>query len=108
VRICIDRTGQVVFFTPRGKALFDAPSANPPSAGQRPLLGGPLVGGPVTGGPAAGRSGDPGEPLRLPGLGDDLDLETLPSHYAGAAEWTRDSDVPWAIEARAWEALDPG
>jgi hypothetical protein len=83
--------GQVVFFTPRGKAIFDAPQP----AGR---LG--------AAGPVPGRLGTPSEPLRLPGLDDDLDLDPLPDHYAGAANWTRDHKIPWAIEARAWEALD--
>jgi len=96
VRICIDLDGQVVFFTPRGKALFDAPQP----AGR---LG---VAGPVTGRPTPGRSRNPGEPLRLPGLDDDGTEDPLPDHYAGAANWTRDHKIPWAIEARAWEALD--
>jgi len=65
----------VAFFTPRGRAVFDAPTAL-----RHP---GPS---PVTG------------PSRVP--------KAL--HPSGATLWKRDSDIPWAIEARAWEALDPG
>ncbi|MEK9505292.1 hypothetical protein, partial [Gaopeijia maritima] len=28
--------------------------------------------------------------------------------YPGAARWRRDRDVPWTLEARAWEAMDSG
>jgi hypothetical protein len=30
-----------------------------------------------------------------------------PGVSSGAPEWKRDSDIPWAIEAAAIEALDP-
>jgi hypothetical protein len=81
VRVCLDAKGQVVFFTPRGKALLGAAPA-----GVRAGAGGGL-----------GEDGHPAKP-RLPGL--------KPS--AGAPRWKRDADIPWAIEARAWEALDSG
>jgi hypothetical protein len=29
-------------------------------------------------------------------------------HLAGAPRWTHDRDIPWTVEARAWEALDSG
>mgnify|MGYP001820168007 CR=1 FL=1 len=32
----------------------------------------------------------------------------VPSHISGAPRWKRDRDIPWEVEARAWEALDPG
>ncbi|MCJ7628608.1 MAG: hypothetical protein MUO50_09495, partial [Longimicrobiales bacterium] len=32
----------------------------------------------------------------------------LPDHLAGAPHWKHDRDIPWAVEARAWEALDSG
>ena len=32
----------------------------------------------------------------------------VPGRPLGAALCKRDSDIPWTIEARAWEALDPG
>ncbi|MEQ9569810.1 MAG: hypothetical protein RLN75_06435 [Longimicrobiales bacterium] len=28
--------------------------------------------------------------------------------YPGAARYAHDRDIPWRIEARAWEALDSG
>jgi hypothetical protein len=106
VRICIDVDGQVVFFTPRGKALFDAPRLGGRLGAGRAVARRPIAGDPAPGRPGDGRREDGGEPLRLPGLDDDLELGPLPDHYAGAALWTRDYAVPWAIEARAWEALD--
>ena len=34
--------------------------------------------------------------------------ESPPGPLAGAPRWKRDGDIPWAVEARAWEALDSG
>ena len=34
--------------------------------------------------------------------------ELPPTPLAGAPRWKRDGDIPWAVEARAWEALDLG
>ncbi len=77
VRICIDVRGQVAFFTPKGKALFDAPP----------------------------RSGIWARDER-PGIGPHPVLH--PAHLSGASKWKRDRDIPYAIEAEAWEALDSG
>jgi len=82
VRVCLDVKGQVVFFTPRGKALLGAPPTGVKMRGR----GGTSL--------PAGRS-------RLVGR-----EEALP--MAGAPRWKRDADIPWALEARAWEALDSG
>ena len=84
VQVCLDRDAQIVFFTPRGKAIAGAP---PPT--------GELEVSPATGeleaSTAAGwLTGIPASPL------------------AGAPRWKRDGDIPWAVEARAWEALDSG
>jgi hypothetical protein len=85
-----------VFFTPRGKALFAAPPPQTPPQGEWPTEESVGVGEPreeksLTGKPAGGTP-----------------LELRPAHLAGAPRWNRDSDIPWALEARAWEALDPG
>jgi hypothetical protein len=71
--VWIDRDGQVVFFTPNGKAILGAPVARPMTA--RPAV----------------------QPDQPP-------LKAL----AGAPRWKWDRDVPWEVEARAWEALDSG
>jgi hypothetical protein len=34
--------------------------------------------------------------------------ESRPGPLAGAPRWKRDRDIPWEVEARAWEALDSG
>jgi hypothetical protein len=78
VRVCVDRTQQIVFFTLRGRALFDVP--------------------PVRDRPMTGISPEPGAALG----------QLRPSHREGASRWKRDRDIPWAVEARAWEALDSG
>ena len=89
MRICIDLDGQVVFFTPRGKALFDVPQP-----GGRLGAAGPVM------------AGDASELPRLRGRDDDVPWELRPGYRSGASQWKRDYDVPWAVEARAWEALD--
>jgi len=77
-RVFSDRDGKIVFFTPSGKALFDA---SPPPE----LLP------------------DPVERLvrgnRARGI--------TPDWQSGATRWKYDRDVPWPIEAAAMEALDP-
>jgi len=41
----------------------------------------------------------------LPGSGVE---EPSPGPLAGTPRWKHDRDIPWAVEAQAWEALDPG
>ena len=77
-RVCSDRDGNVVFFTPSGKALFDVSSS--------PLLGADPVERLVRGNRARG---------------------IAPDGRSGAPRWNRDRDIPWTIEAAAWEAIDP-
>ena len=91
VTVCIDAHHQVVFFTPRGKALFGAPPARLKPVGEKRRWQGEER---VNSRPPAVRP--PGE---KPAAG---------THLAGAPRWKRDSDIPWAIEALAWEALDSG
>jgi hypothetical protein len=76
-RVCSDRDGNVFFFTPSGKALFDV---SPP-----PLLGVDPVERLVRGNRARG---------------------ITPDGRSGAPRWNRDRDIPWTIEAAAWEAID--
>ena len=80
VRVCTDRTGLALFFTRRGRALADVPAAvgeAPPSRAQTTL--------------ASTRATIPAA------------CSTALSN--GAAQY-RDSDVPWAIEAAAREAVE--
>ena len=96
VQLCLDVKGQVVFFTPRGKALLGAPPA----------------------GANAGAKVDPGfaGPKVEMDLADERPREFrtghlashLVSHLPGASRWTHDRDIPWEVEARAWEVLDSG
>jgi len=75
--VWIDRDGQVVFFTPKGKAILGAPVARPMTA--------------------------------RPAVQPDLRAEVASQGpLAGAPRWKWDRDVPWEVEARAWEALDSG
>ena len=77
-RICSDRNGQVVFFTPKGKALFEAPPL--------PEL--------------------PPDPVQALVRGN-RERGIRPDFSSGAPKWSRDSYIPWAIEAAAREAIDP-
>ena len=76
--VCSDRNGQVVFFTPKGKALFEAPPL--------PEL--------------------PPDPVQALVRGN-RERGIRPDGRSGAPKWKRDWDIPWAIEAAAREALDP-
>jgi len=89
VRVCLDLKGQVVFFTPRGKTLLGAPPVPP-----NPLAEGPAVGRPADAGPRT--------------LGQDRRKPMVGTPLAGTPRWKRDRDIPWDLEARAWEALDSG
>jgi hypothetical protein len=76
-RICSDREGRVVFFSPQGRAIADAPRA--------PHLG-----------------PDPAADLMRANKARGVDLAwdtIMPSHHHSAP-------IPWEIEADAWEALD--
>ena len=70
VTVCIDRDGQVVFFTPKGKTLLGAPPVRP-------------------------------VPMTPDDLGPELEL------FTGTPRCQRDRDMPWEVEARVWDALDP-
>ena len=76
-RVCTDRDGQVVFFTPMGKALFEVP-------------------------PLPELPADPVEALVRGNHGRGV----MPDTYALANRWRWDRDVPWAIETATEDALD--
>ena len=129
-KICIDKVGQVVFFTPTGKALGQVPSVGEvPMAGQPPRLAeasivnevasaasvacGAAVSPAEAGGSfAAVRTGTseaeaspaaPAEPL----IRRNRSRGVEPHSSTCSPRWKRDGDVPWSVEAAAWEALDP-
>jgi hypothetical protein len=106
VTACIDKKEQVVFFTPKGRAIADAPR----------LVAHPSYRGNVT---DLARSLDavaPAAPSRaqlnpLPELNippGSAAASLRASGYDGSARWKRDSQVPWAIEARVVDVLDSG
>ena len=109
MRVCIDMNQKVVFFTPRGRAIFDAPPVRDRSmAAISPEPAADLGrDGRRDGGRDPGRDGgrDPGG-SRTPDNGEPRQLR--PYHLEGASRWTRDGEIPWAVEALAWEALDSG
>jgi len=82
--VWLDRRGQVAFLTPKGKVLLGAPVAQPP--GPRRRLESRSEDGAAVGGLDTG----------------------LPSRPRGQPRWKRDRDIPWEVEARAWEALESG
>jgi hypothetical protein len=110
VRVCLAGKGQVVFFTPRGRALLGAPPA-----GLKMAACGEVG---VDAGVEA--RADARVDGRIDGRVDtSLDVALEPERpgvvggregppTAGAPRWKRDADIPWALEARAWEALDSG
>jgi len=77
-QVCSDRAGQVVFFTPRGTVLAEAPPT--------PVLGDDPLERLISGNRARG---------------------ITPDWRTGAPQWNSDRDIPWAIELAAIEALDP-
>ena len=95
--VCVDTEGQIVFFTPKGWALAAAPA----------LSGLPVkfVPGPegLVAGDADQRSADPA----VRQLRRNRARGVTPDAWDSAPDYTRDRDIPWEIEARAWEALDP-
>ena len=77
-RVCSDRDGQVVFFTPSGKALFDA--SPPPELPSNPV-----------------------ERLVI----RNRERGVAPDWRSGAPRYKSGDLIPWAIEAAALEAIDP-
>ena len=86
VRVCTDRAGLALFFTRKGRELGDVPEASrvTPSGTRTTRLAGQVT-----------RSGTQ---ATLPAVASSLSSN-------GAAQY-RDSDVPWAIEAAAREAVE--
>ena len=76
-QVCSDRDGQVVFFTPKGRALFEVPESPelPPDPVQELVRG-------------------------------NRERGVAPDDRSGAPRWNRDSDIPWSVEAAAWDVLD--
>ena len=83
-RICTDRNGQVVFFTPTGKALFEAPPL-PELPSDTP---------------------DPPDLLEALVRGN-RERGITPDGSSCGPKWSRDSYIPWAIEAAGRDAIDP-
>lgn len=77
-QVCSDREGQVVFFTPAGKAFFDV--APPPELAP-----------------------DPVEVL----MRGNRERGIILDPWGTEPGWWWDRDIPWDIEASALEALDP-
>lgn len=85
-RVCSDRTGsEIVFFTPSGKALAAAP----------PLL-------------PRRRSPSPGDERRLfeEFMRRLAEREVDPDWRTNLPRHRRDAEIPWSVEAAAWEALE--
>ena len=99
----MDMEGQVVFFTPKGKALLGAPRADQVVT-SRPMELGPLESGqdPGGNGELGPLESDP-SPLEEEPAGNS---QLKPYHQSGGSRWKRDSDIPWEVEAQAWDALE--
>ena len=108
-KICSDKNGQVVVFTPTGKALGQVPTAGQvcragevPMAGQQLRSAEALIASEVASAAsvAFGAAVSPADAGgRSTGAGG--------SATWAAQRWRHDRDVPWSVEAAAWEALDP-
>jgi hypothetical protein len=115
MRVCLDIEGKVAFFTPAGRAVFDAPNGGLPR-GRAPRGGLPRGGLPRSGAsngglsrsraPVGGRSPAPTPPPLAALSPLPPAPTTAAAAYPGAARWQHDRDIPWDIEARAMEALD--
>ena len=79
-----DKNGQIIFFTPIGKALGQVPIAREVSIAHEVASSADVAYG------AAVSPADAGG------------FSTAPP------TWRHDRDIPWSIEAAAWEALDAG
>ena len=86
--MCIDANQKVVFFTPKGKALFGAPPAPLPRPKRRKMS------------PQLRKLG--------PATGNERKQETPERAYTVRPRYKHDRDIPWAVEARVWDALDSG
>jgi hypothetical protein len=97
----MDVNQKVVFFTPKGRAMVGAPPVNP-EPGRLRAVGDEGGGGSPLDGARFGAAGEPGRESRHP-------PQPPPAIDAVAAipRFKRDSDIPWEVEARAWEVLDP-
>ncbi|MGD2123990.1 MAG: HNH endonuclease signature motif containing protein, partial [Gemmatimonadota bacterium] len=110
VSVCMDVNQQVVFFTPKGRALWGAPPVNP-EPGRPRAMGGVQAEpeGMGKGGPSAGRGVGPGrdgEGGKTSGAAGELRPPTIDA-AAAIPRFKRDSAIPWEVEARVWEVLDP-
>ena len=88
MKVCLSKDDKVVFFTPEGRAVFDAPAA-PMTVPTRRASRPPRKAARHLGGTAFHRASLCAQPL--------ADL---------SPKWKCDIDIPWAVEAAAWEALE--
>ena len=96
-KVFSDKNGQVVFFTPSGKALAEVSrerqplrAVEVPPSNEVASAASVAFGAAVSPADAGGRSTGAGG-----------------SATWAAQRWRHDRDVPWSVEAAAWEALDP-
>ena len=113
-RICSDVHGtQIVFFTPEGRALAaappvadESPSAAPPSA-STPSAAAPSASTPSAATPSSATTGPrPDRRLFEQFLRELAEREVSPDWYTNLPGARRDSDIPWPVEAAAWDALE--
>ena len=119
VKVSVNRDGTVLFFTPKGRMLVDAPS-RPKTArgGERPDL--PPVPAVHPGAPAEASVASLPVPTVHPGAPAEASVASLPvpsGHprapakdkdpiLSNGAALYRDSAIPWEIEAAAREAME--
>jgi hypothetical protein len=129
MRVCLDIDGKVAFFTPSGRAVFDAPRGGmAPGETRRPegpvaTLGRSFAAATRSGATRPGAARIEATRMGASGIGttNTTATETAGVHasiaplppappstaaYPGADRWRRDREIPWAIEASAREAWD--
>ena len=100
VKVCTNRDGTVLFFTPKGRVLADAPVARVRAeAPKRPAWADAPNGRVLTDAPAVSL------PLIPSAHSGALSMDESANLSNGAAIY-RDSAIPWAVEAAAREAME--
>ena len=85
----MDIDGQVVFFTPSGKVLAGAAPRGWDEVQRKEVQR-----------DAAGKGAESR-------LAEDWEKENPAGKLRPHPKWKSDHDIPWEVEALAWEALDP-
>jgi len=106
-RVYSDVKGQIVFFTPTGKAFAEVPA---PPTPRRRLEADGRAGRKVSAGPGTGPGPDPDHHYNPVDhlFQRNRNRGVTPDGHGTVPRFKRDQDIPWSVEAAAWEALERG